>query len=343
MDLSEAADEPILYLLQQVLGDDDAQRWLTGFSLGRSEVGKDVGDVRPVRQSLVDRDRPRGRRPDHRISADEFGHRALDDLERDIDLGRGDVLIFHLGLGQGGLLDRGPHHRLGAAIELAGLGELEQFARDHRLGRIIHREVGIVPLAHHAQPLELLALRGYPLGCISAAFGAELRDRHLVLVLLLGAIGLLDLPLDRQAVAIPAGNVRRVLAEQRLGADDDVLQHLVHRMAHMDIAIGVRRAIMEDEALAAGTGGAQPAVQIVGMPLGENRRFLGGKPRLHREIGLRQEDGIAPVARRSVGSVGHNRRAFSGGFRSDQTRLKNRRQRSVTAQARPSRAQSRCV
>jgi hypothetical protein len=49
---------------------------------------------------------------------------------------------------------------------------------------------------------------------IGPAFGAEIRDRHLILVQLLLAIGFLDLPLDRQAVAVPARNVRRVLAEQ---------------------------------------------------------------------------------------------------------------------------------
>ena len=63
-------------------------------------------DVRPVGDRLVDRDRPRRRRPDHRMSADQLRDRALDDLERHVDLGRDDVLIFDLGLGQRGLLDR---------------------------------------------------------------------------------------------------------------------------------------------------------------------------------------------------------------------------------------------
>jgi hypothetical protein len=40
---------------------------------------------------------------------------------------------------------------------------------------------------------------------IGAAFGAEFLDRNLILVELLLAVLLLDLPLDRQAVAIPAG------------------------------------------------------------------------------------------------------------------------------------------
>ena len=53
--------------------------------------------------------------------------------ERDIDLRRDDVLVLDLGLGQGGLLDRRPHHRLGAAVELPAVGELEQLGDDRRL------------------------------------------------------------------------------------------------------------------------------------------------------------------------------------------------------------------
>jgi hypothetical protein len=93
------------------------------------------------------------------MRADQFGRvRRLDDLERHVDLRRHDVLIFDLGLGQCGLLDRRPHHRLGAAIELAALGELEQLAGDDRLALIVHRQIGRFPIAHHPEPLELAAL-----------------------------------------------------------------------------------------------------------------------------------------------------------------------------------------
>jgi hypothetical protein len=59
---------------------------------------------------------------------------------------------------------------------------------------------------------------------------------------------LLDLVLDRQAVAVPARHVGRVEAGQRLGTDDDVLEDLVHRVADVDVAIGVRRAVVQHEA-----------------------------------------------------------------------------------------------
>ena len=203
-----------------------------------------VINLRPIGQSLIDRDRPRRRRPDHRVGADQFGDRRFHNLERHVDLGRGDVLVFDLRLGQRGLFDRGPHHRLGAAIEVSGSRKLQQFGNDRAFGLRVHGEVGMVPITHDAQPLELFALHVHPSLRIGAAFGAEFGGRDFVLVQLLLAILLLDLPFDRQAVAIPARHVRRVLAQQVLGAAHHVLQDMVERMADMHVAIGVGRAIM---------------------------------------------------------------------------------------------------
>src|SRR3546814_3702422 len=97
-------------------------------------------------------------RSDDRVSALQFFDRRVRDLERDVDLRRDDILIFDLGLGERGLFDRRPHHRLGAAIEHVVRGEFEQFADDGRFGLIIHRQIRMVPVAADAEALELLAL-----------------------------------------------------------------------------------------------------------------------------------------------------------------------------------------
>ena len=68
------------------------------------------------------------------MRADQFGNGRFHNFERHVDLRRDDILIFHLSLGQRCLFHRGPHHRLGAAIELAAFGELQQLADDRRLG-----------------------------------------------------------------------------------------------------------------------------------------------------------------------------------------------------------------
>ena len=131
---------------------------------------------------------------------------------------------------------------------------------------------------------------------IGAALGAELLDRHLVLVELLLAILLLDLPLDRQAVAVPAGHVGRVLAEQGLGADDHVLERVVERMADVDVAVGVGRAVVEDELLAARARLRGPGRR--GPPPAQRARIAGsfcGRPAFIGKSVLRQEDGRAVI------------------------------------------------
>src|SRR3546814_18760410 len=87
--------------------------------------------------------------------------------------------------------------------------------------------IRVVPIAADAEALQLLALGIHPLLGIGPAFGTKFLDRNLVLVQLFLAILFLDLPLDRQAVAVPAGDVGRVLALQRLGEDDHVFQDRV--------------------------------------------------------------------------------------------------------------------
>ncbi len=176
----------------------------------------------------------------------------------------------------------------------------------------------MVPVAIDAEPLQLLALHIDPMLRVGAALGAELARWDLVLVELLGAVFFLDLPLNRQAVAVPAGHVRRILAEQALRAAHRVLEDMVERMADMHVAIRVGRAVMQDELLAPGTRGARLLVQPHRLPPRENARLLGGQAGLHREIGLRQEDGIAPIALGGgcVWGLGHLNAALAEGRRS---------------------------
>ena len=109
----------------------------------------------------------------------------------------GELLVFHLGLGQGGLLHHAPHHRLGAPVQRPVGGEGHDLAGDPGLGRIAHRGVGMGPVADHPEPLELLPLHAEPMFGKGAALLAELIARHVILVSALGAVFFLDLPFDR--------------------------------------------------------------------------------------------------------------------------------------------------
>ena len=209
-------------------------------------------------------------------------------------------MIFHLRLGQRGLFDSRPHHRLGAAIELAGAGEFHDLAGDLRFRVVAHGEIRVVPVAGHAEPLEFLALHVDPFIGEDAAFLAEFHLVDSVLVEPLGAILLLDLPFDRKAMAIPAGDVVRILAQHLLRAHDQILQDLVERMPDMDVAIGIGRAIMQHEAVAllARPLLAQLAIEVDLVPAGEEFRLTPGQAGAHREIRLRQVEGGSVIGAR---------------------------------------------
>ena len=52
---------------------------------------------------------------------------------------------------------------------------------------------------------------------------------------------------DRKAVTIPARDVRRALAEHRLRFHHEILENFVERSAHVHIAVGEWRAVMQNE------------------------------------------------------------------------------------------------
>src|SRR3954452_17840988 len=110
----------------------------------------------------------------------------------------------------------------------------------------------MVPIADDAEPLELLALHVEPVPGISAAFLPERNHGRGIpevrLRLTPGAVVLLlDLPFYRQPVAVPAGDVVGIEAEHLLALGHEILEDLVEGRADMDVAIGVRRAVMQDE------------------------------------------------------------------------------------------------
>ena len=203
-------------------------------------------------------------------------------------------MILDLGLGQRGLFHHRPHDRLGAAIELAGHGEFQELAGDHRLRPVGHGQIRVLEVALDAEAAELLGLHAHPMGGEVAAFLAELVDRHLVLVLALGPVLLLDLPLDRQAVAVPARHVIGVVAAHLERAGDDVLQHLVQGVADMEIAVGVGRPVMQHVFRPAGRFPAQGAVEVHRVPLADPFGLGLGQAGAHgkRRFGQEQRLGV---------------------------------------------------
>ena len=201
----------------------------------------------------------------------------------DVNGFRGFVFIFHFRFGERGAAVQTPVHRLVAAHHMAVSHNLAQGADDARFCLRLHGEIGVCPVAEDAEADEIGLLQLDLARRIGAAGGAEfgradLRARFADL--------LLDFLLNRQAVAVPAGNVGAVKTEQMAGFGDDIFQDFVERMADVNRAVGIGRAVVQDEFRRIGERGALLAVNIGLFPESEHLRLALRQIAAHRESGF---------------------------------------------------------
>ena len=91
--------------------------------------------------------------------------------------------------------------------------------------------------------------------------------------------------LDWQAMAIPARHVGRIEAGERLRAHDDVLEDLVERVTDVDAAVGVGRAVVQDELRPVRADLPQLLVQADAVPARQGLRLALRQAGFHRELG----------------------------------------------------------
>ncbi len=258
------------------------------------ELGMDV-------ERLVAGNRPRRRRPDHRVGgllgqrvdAESAGQPvtfAGIEREGDVDGRRFLVGILDLGLGQRRTAVEAPVHRLQALEQVAAPVHLAERADLVGLGAVFHGLVGMIPVTEHAEADEILLLPLDLLLRVGAAERARLVGRQVL------AVGLFDLVLDGQAVAVPARDVGRIEAGQGLGADDDVLEDLVHRMADVDVAVGIGRAVVQHEARTALATPRESLIELLFLPVLHPARLALGEVAAHRERGVGHVEGFAIIS-----------------------------------------------
>ena len=159
-----------------------------------------------------------------------------------VDRRAGVLLVLHFGLGQGGAVVDAPVDRLQSAVDEAFLEKsVERFQRAGLVGAG-HGLVGLLPAAEAADALKLRGLQVDVLLRVGAAGIQHCRSGHLQLFV---AELFVDLDLDGQAVAVIAGNVRRVESGHGLRLDDKVFQALIEGVAQVDGTVGVGRAVVE--------------------------------------------------------------------------------------------------
>ena len=120
------------------------------------------------------------------------------------------------------------------------LNENGERAQNFRFVFRIHRQIGIFPIAKDAEPFELLALDidEFPRERFRSFADFERRK----------APGFLHhFVFDRQTMTVPARDKRRAFAQHGLRFRHEIFEDFVQRRAHVDVAVGERRPIMQDE------------------------------------------------------------------------------------------------
>ena len=203
--------------------------------------------------------------------------------ELDVDGGAGVILVFDLGLGQRGLVVVAPVDGLQTLIDVALLVHCAEDLDFLGLKARGHGLVRMLPVGDDAEALEALHLHIDIMLRKIMAGGAELRDGHgLVVELVL----LDDGGLDRHAVVIPAGDVGGIVAAHGRRADHEVLDALVERVAHVQRAVGERRAVVQGKEGLALVLLEQLVVKIELLPVLQHVRLAHRQTAAHREARL---------------------------------------------------------
>ena len=104
-------------------------------------------------------------------------------------------------------------------------------------------------------------------------------------------------------MAVPARHIGRVEARQRFAADDDVFQDFIDRMTDVDVAVGIGRAVVQDEFGAAGGNFAQLLITFFVLPLLHPCRLALGQIAAHGEGGFVEVYGFGIVGHVGLGMV----------------------------------------
>ena len=225
---------------------------------------------------------PDGGGPDHeeQLAAVQMAQLAQIVVHGELHIhgGAGVVLVLDLRLSQCGFVVGAPVNRLQALVDVALLIHLAKDLDLLGLKFLIHGLVGMLPVTHHAHALEALHLQLNIFLCVVAAGTAEVGIAHgLVVELLLLDNG----ALDGHAVVIPTGDIGGIVAAHGIAAGDKVLQRLIQRVAHVDVAVGKRRAVVQAEQGLALVLFQQLVVKVQLLPVCQHIRLALGQTGAH--------------------------------------------------------------
>src|SRR5206468_12104324 len=149
--------------------------------------------------------------------------------------------------------------------------------------------VGMGPVAENSKSLEFLPLDLHELFGVGPAGSPDLQGPH---GLLLRPQLPVDAMLDGETMAIPPGPIRGVEPHHGSRLDHEVLDNLVERLAEVDVAIGVRGAVVEKESRTSPPGLPDELIESDAFPVLQPPRLPLRQARLHREFRAGKVDGL---------------------------------------------------
>ena len=162
-------------------------------------------------------------------------------MEFDINRGARLILILNFRFGQCRFVVRAPVNRLHALVDIATLSHLTENLDLSGLIIVRQREVRAIPVADDTKTLKLRTLGINMIVRKLLALGAELCGRNLITI---HTVGFNRLPLDRQTMGIPARDIRCLISHHIARAHDKIFEDFIERMAHMQVAVCIRRAVV---------------------------------------------------------------------------------------------------
>ncbi len=225
------------------------------------------------------------------------------------------VGVFDFELSQRRAAVEAPVHGFQTPIDEAALHHALEGADFLGLVFEVHRAVGALPIAQHAQALEVGHLLRDLLGGKSPRLGLHLIAAQAP------AVQLLDGVFNRQAVTVPARDVLRVEAGELARLDDHVLENLVDGVPDVNAAVGVGWSVVQDELGRAGARLAQTPIDALFLPLAHPIRLALRQVAAHRKRRVGQVERVAVIGQ-SVGGAafGHDGRAGVGPCAANQAR-----------------------
>ena len=104
------------------------------------------------------------------------------------------------------------------------------------------------------------------------------------------------LALDRQPVHVPTRDKVGPASVEQMDLDERIFEDAVEEVPHVQIAVCVRRTVVQNPRLVRLIRGETPLVGAVLFPPRNAGGLALGEPGAHREFGFREVQGVAVVA-----------------------------------------------